>query len=176
MHNLFCCCFLESFSFSLGRFSEAALEAEHGPPTHALLGLPQCCIAREMGSKAFCYLCCVENGSFSVCDNLNRPYLIPFFIAMVIPQPAPRFVFLEITHDLMSSAGCPLSPQCFSAVTTATTQLSTSPSPQAQHQDIPSLSRLPRAGRSAGDRLGSGVTQGGLCEGYCRSTRSAAAQ
>lgn len=107
LHNLFCCYFLESFSFSLDGFSEAASEAEHGPPTHALLGLPLFCIAREIGSKAFCYLCCMENGSFSVCDNLNHPCLISFFTATVIPQPVPRFLFLEINHFLdLSSVGC----------------------------------------------------------------------
>lgn len=74
---------------------------------HALLGLPLCCIAREIGSKAFCYLCCMENGSFSVCDNLNHPCLISFFTATVIPQPVPRFLFLEINHFLdLSSVGC----------------------------------------------------------------------
>lgn len=90
----FAVAFWNLFSFSLDGFSEAASEAEHGPPTHALLGLPPCCIAREMGSAAFCYLCCMENGSFSVSDNLNNPCLISFFTAVVILQPVPN----EINH------------------------------------------------------------------------------
>lgn len=126
------------FSFSLDGFSEAASEAEHGAAMCALLGLPLCCIAREMGSKASCYLCCMENGSFSVSDNLNHPCLISFFTATVILQPVPRFLFLEINHYLdLSSAGC--APSLFLGGDNSHSSLSTSPSPQPQHQDIPSL-------------------------------------
>lgn len=45
-------------------FSEAALEAEHGPPTRALLGLALCRLARKAGSKDLAICAAWKMGPF----------------------------------------------------------------------------------------------------------------